>query len=65
MAQKFLSIVTTFPVIHSDLVSQNMSPTIFILGLVPKSDIPIGIGRYLFLTISYPYMILLSPQYMV
>ena len=33
MTHKQLSIITAFPVIHIDLISQSMSPTIFILGL--------------------------------
>ena len=35
--QKALSIITTFPVLNITLVSQIMSPTIFILGLVSIS----------------------------
>ena len=63
--QKLLPVITAFPVLHSAVVSQRMSPTVFVLRLVSSSSIPIGIIWSLPSKIYQPHMIPLSPEQMM
>ena len=57
-----MSIFTALPMFHRNIISRILIPTAFIVEIVSKSGLPIGIGISLPSKISHTYIITLSPQ---
>ena len=60
-----MSIITHIPVVRRAVVSLSMRSNTYILLCVSNQVLPILIGLYRHLTTPQPYIIPISPQYMV